>query len=705
MAITVKHTKVSTIPDGDDTSVVRPSDWNADHQLTGTVPVANGGTGAATLTGSVKGNGTSTMTASSTIPNTDITGLGTASTKDAGVANGVATLDSAGKVPVSQIPALGDLNYQGTWNATTNTPTLTSSVGTKGYYYVVSVAGTTNLNGITDWQVGDWAVYNGTAWQKIDNTDAVTSVNGYTGTVVLTQSDISGTVPTSRTITAGTGLTGGGDLSANRTLAIATTGVSAATYGSASVVPVIAINTQGQITSATNTTIAIANTQVSGLGTMSTQNSNSVTITGGSLNGVAIGGTTAGDGTFDILTANVSRLGTSTATSYVASNGLSSTSTFSGTPPTDGIVVDYSTGYGRFSAFAGDGYQWYTGGIGATKIMDLSSSGALVTNGTVTANGVVLTGNTGTVTSVAATAGTGISVSGSPITTSGTLTITNTAPDQTVVLTAGTGISTSGTYPNFTITNTSPSSGGTVTSVAALTLGTTGTDLSSSVANGTTTPVITLNVPTASATNRGALSAADWTTFNSKAPGTTFTTNYVPYGQGTTTLNQSSSFTYDGTTLTAPKLAATASVSGSSTKGAISYGTLGYSDSNHLATFQTAANAYAQVEIQNTQAGTSASADMVVGNDLTTSSTYYGDFGINSSLFSGTGSLGLANAVYLTATTGDLAIGTTTSNAIHFVINGSATDAMSISTAGLVTIASTLRVGTGVTGGIAGGTF
>jgi hypothetical protein len=57
---------------------------------------------------------------------------------------------------------------------------------------------------------------------------------------------------------------------------------------------------------------------------------------------------------------------------------------------------------------------------------------------------------------------------------------------------------------------------GTVTSVAALTLGTTGTDLSSTVANGTTTPVITLNVPTASSTNRGALSAADWSTFNNK---------------------------------------------------------------------------------------------------------------------------------------------------------------------------------------------
>ena len=61
---------------------------------------------------------------------------------------------------------------------------------------------------------------------------------------------------------------------------------------------------------------------------------------------------------------------------------------------------------------------------------------------------------------------------------------------------------------------------GTVTSVAALTLGTTGTDLGSTVANGTTTPVITLNVPTASATNRGALSSADWTTFNNKGSGT-----------------------------------------------------------------------------------------------------------------------------------------------------------------------------------------
>ena len=192
MAITVKHSKVSTIPDGDDSSVVRPSDWNDDHVLTGTIPVANGGTGAATLTGYVKGTGTTAMTAAATIPNTDITGLGTASTKDAGAANGVATLDAGGKVPVSELPAavLGALSYQGTWNASTNTPTLTSSVGTKGYYYVVDVSGNTNLNGITDWVIGDWAIFNGSVWQKVDNTDAVTSVNGQTGAVVLTTTNI-----------------------------------------------------------------------------------------------------------------------------------------------------------------------------------------------------------------------------------------------------------------------------------------------------------------------------------------------------------------------------------------------------------------------------------------------------------------------------------------------------------------------------------
>jgi len=109
-----------------------------------------------------------------------------------GQPSGVATLDAGGKIPVSELPAaiLGALNYQGTWDASTNTPTLTSSVGDKGYYYAVSVAGNTNLNGITDWLVGDWAVFNGTVWQKVDNTETVTSVNGQTGAVVLTTTNV-----------------------------------------------------------------------------------------------------------------------------------------------------------------------------------------------------------------------------------------------------------------------------------------------------------------------------------------------------------------------------------------------------------------------------------------------------------------------------------------------------------------------------------
>ena len=88
-------------------------------------------------------------------------------------------------------------------------------------------------------------------------------------------------------LTLGTGLSGGSyDGSAAVTAAIASTGVTAATYGSASSVPVVAVNAQGQITSATNTTISIANTQVTGLGTMSTQNANAVAITGGTATGL-----------------------------------------------------------------------------------------------------------------------------------------------------------------------------------------------------------------------------------------------------------------------------------------------------------------------------------------------------------------------------------------------------------------------------------
>ena len=95
-----------------------------------------------------------------------------------------------GKVQNQINGLIGGSTYQGTWNALTNTPLLTSSVGTSGYYYIVNVAGSTNLNGITDWNIGDWAIFNGGVWQKVDNTDAVVSVNGFTGAVSLTTTNI-----------------------------------------------------------------------------------------------------------------------------------------------------------------------------------------------------------------------------------------------------------------------------------------------------------------------------------------------------------------------------------------------------------------------------------------------------------------------------------------------------------------------------------
>ena len=89
---------------------------------------------------------------------------------------------------------IGGSVFQSVWNATTNIPALASGVGTKGYYYIVNVAGSTNLDGITDWKIGDWAIYDGTVWRKVDNTDAVSSVNSLTGAVSLDTSNVPDTL-------------------------------------------------------------------------------------------------------------------------------------------------------------------------------------------------------------------------------------------------------------------------------------------------------------------------------------------------------------------------------------------------------------------------------------------------------------------------------------------------------------------------------
>lgn len=164
-----------------------------------TIAVGTTTTGAAGTSASVTNSGTSSAAVFNfTIPrgNTGATGpTGATGATGAGVPTGGTTgqilaKNSGTDYDTSWVTLAGGLQYKGSWNASTNSPTLTSGVGTNGFYYVVSVAGSTNLDGITDWQVGDWAIYNGTAWQKIDQTNTVTSVNSQTGAVVLGYADV-----------------------------------------------------------------------------------------------------------------------------------------------------------------------------------------------------------------------------------------------------------------------------------------------------------------------------------------------------------------------------------------------------------------------------------------------------------------------------------------------------------------------------------
>lgn len=101
-------------------------------------------------------------------------------------------LEAFGKIQNQINGVLGGAIYQGVYNATTNSPTLVDGIGTKGYYYVVDIAGSQNFgSGLIIFNIGDWVIYNGTIWQKVDNTDAVSSVNGFIGAVNLTTADIS----------------------------------------------------------------------------------------------------------------------------------------------------------------------------------------------------------------------------------------------------------------------------------------------------------------------------------------------------------------------------------------------------------------------------------------------------------------------------------------------------------------------------------
>jgi hypothetical protein len=333
--------------------------------------------------------GAAAPTAFRALVNADLPASGvTANTYGSSTAIPVVTVNAKGVITsVTTASFTGGLSFQGSWNASTNTPTLTSSVGVNGYYYIVSVAGSTNLNGVTDWQVGDWAIFNGTVWQKIDQTNLVSSVNGQTGVVSIGYADLAGSIPTwnqnttgtaaglSATLAIGSGGTGQttasaafnalspitttGDLilgngtnSATRlaigsngylltssgttaswqpapaggvtTFDAGTTGFtpSTATSGAISLAGTLVVSNggtgattltgyvKGSGTSALTASSTIPNTDISGLGTMSTQNANSVAVTGGAIDGTTVGATTAAAVTGTTITASTKFVGT-----------------------------------------------------------------------------------------------------------------------------------------------------------------------------------------------------------------------------------------------------------------------------------------------------------------------------------------------------------------------------------------------------------
>lgn len=112
----------------------------------------------------------------------------------------------------------------------------------------------------------------------------------------------------------------------------------------------------------------------------------------------------------------------------------------------------------------------------------------------------------------------------------------------------------------------------------------------------------------------------------------------------------------------------------------------GFSDTGLASQITGSTNGYFQSIIQNTSNGSAASGDLIVNNDQGTATTHYIDVGMNSSGFTGSGSLNIAGAGYLYTQTGDLVLGTGTANVIHFITNGATTDAMSIAVGGTTTI-------------------
>ena len=386
-------------------------------------------TGATGQVNTVATGNSSTLTSSGTTAKTLTPVTGTVNLSSANLATG-AQIQTAINTALT-----GVLQFEGTWNASTNTPTLASNVGTSGDYYIVSVAGSTNLNGITDWAVGDWAVFGNTTWTKVDNT-AVGSMSSFI--IKEGNGTETSTVTNGETITfaQGTGIqseltstSSGGTLTITNTSPnIVQTTVSGNAGSVTNGVYTIGTQSIGGAKTFTTTPISVTRSTADSstyLATTAFVKNQGYTSNVGDITGVTAGNKLTGGGT------------SGTVTLGLASNNISQWTNDSG----------YTTNVGDITAVtAGTGLSGGGSSGAVTLTLDL---GELAVGGTLIATDYLIaenggvdnrqlissiplsifsnnagwTSNSGDITGV--TAGSGISGGG----TSGTVTITNSAPN------------------------------------------------------------------------------------------------------------------------------------------------------------------------------------------------------------------------------------------------------------------------------------